>query len=289
MSAPLPKPARVEKWQRWLDHGTEYTLSDQCDSGAHLTLCGDILSHGVMRDSKSFFLGYAKPDKVEVGQRWRSTSTNSMDFVIRCFEHGRWGVDGLDGLAAGSLGPNFLQLDVWEYLGMAESAEPQRSCGAALDVDAERVGLKRVSGETDEELRAKVVARYRGDNYGRPVSASYYTEVTDPKAEARRANEEAAKRLIANPPEWAYPKAWMCAVLAYLEESGHAPINEVAIVIACKRAHNREPEPIGAAIDDGVRDAYNAYARGIQRPSPPKGRPGVKGGISTCDLGGDYE
>jgi hypothetical protein len=120
---------------------------------------------------------------------------------------------------------------------------------------------------------------------------------------ARRANEEAAKRLIANPPEWAYPKAWMCAVLWCMEQHGDRSAlldsldgGAAWMFIGLYQRLRGEGMTHESAIDKATkrevpiaRDVVNAYARGMERPSPLMGRPGVKGGISTCDLGVDYE
>ena len=75
MSAALPKPARVEKWQRWRDHqGTTQTVVDVSEIRVVVTNDkGPVMGpspSGMM--AQWHFLGYAKPDKVEVGQRWRS-------------------------------------------------------------------------------------------------------------------------------------------------------------------------------------------------------------------------
>jgi hypothetical protein len=157
----------------------------------------------------------------------------------------------------------------WEYLGMAESADTDEQ-RRMTDVDVE-AGL-----HTDAAPRVPI------------------TKKVDPKVEARRANEEAAKRLIANPPDWAYPKAWMCAVLAAQEwNNSHTvvPGMELSsigwwIAVVCELEHRgRERSATIDGIETVIRDAY---ARGMDRPSPMT-RQGIKGGISTCDLGVEYE
>jgi hypothetical protein len=115
---------------------------------------------------------------------------------------------------------------------------------------------------------------------------------------ARRANEEAAWRLIANPPEWAYPKAWMCAVLAMAEMGGRGldvMTPDMQGYDMLQTYHHRRAiqgmthaEATTRIIGDALK-VVDAYARGMERPSQLMGRPGVKGGISTCDLGGDHE
>lgn len=117
------------------------------------------------------------------------------------------------------------------------------------------------------------------------------------RQDARRANEEAAKRLIANPPEWAYPKAWMCAVLHLLDSRSGVILDgmrEGRVDRATLEAyHNRRlsgmPHEAAKRASLCGHDLIDAYARDMDRPSPLMGRPGVKGGISTCDLGGEYE
>jgi hypothetical protein len=136
-----------------------------------------------------------------------------------------------------------------------------------------------------------------------PLANAFRAYVPDPKAEARRANEEAAKRLIANPPEWAYPKAWMCAVLWCMEQRGDrsALLDSLDEGAACMfiglyQRLRGEGMTHESALDKAtkrevpiVRDIVNAYARGMERQVPRMGRSGVKGGISTCDLGVEYE
>ena len=69
----LPKPPRVEKWQRWRDRTREYLIGDRVfDSAAWEVGAGEELGEGILVSEHWHFLGYAKPDKVEVGQRWRN-------------------------------------------------------------------------------------------------------------------------------------------------------------------------------------------------------------------------
>jgi len=281
-SKPLPKPQRVEKWQRWSDrYGTEHVVADVSDIRAVVKDAKgnlDGVPPGGMRHYWTF-LGYAKPDKVEAGQRWR---TVIREYVVANVRRGTVELNSFDGASAVYLpvmSGSLLTSDVWEYLGMAESVQDdwRIAAGEALDREAKRNGFERSIGDTDEKLRARFVA---------PI---------DPKLEARRANEEAAKRLIANPPEWAYPKAWMCAVLAaqeYCDRGSRWPLalavedKARGFMAVCRLAHDRKPQHVDAVEAD--RAAYNAYARGMERPTPLLTRQGVRG-ISTVDMGEYYE
>jgi hypothetical protein len=234
----------------------------------------------MIRTDAATFLGYAKPDKVEAGQRWRM---HHKEYVVAMvLQNGEQALldrtnpnaeSGTSGRVSRS-SRGLLEASEWEYLGMAESADTDEQ-RRMTDVDVE-AGL-----HTDAAPRVPI------------------TKKVDPKAEARRANEEAAKRLIANPPEWAYPKAWMCAVLA-LQERANVDAHRIfptsgdkicaeMLTEECERAHKRQAR-ISGVVYDPIRDVmYDAYARGMERSTPFMGRPGVKGGISTCDLGVDYE
>ena len=111
----------------------------------------------------------------------------------------------------------------------------------------------------------------------------------DPKVDARRANEEAAKRLIANPPEWAYPRAWMCAVLTCTEASRNegrcgarmlaesfAPGSHGHAYNNIKLYHDRRKagQPHAAA-RRGLcwLPLVDAYARGMEKPAGLLQRP----------------
>jgi hypothetical protein len=289
------------------------------------------------------FLGYAKPDKVEVGQRWRN---QGKDYVVEAVSAD---VANMGGMSRASI-QAMLTADTFEYLGMAESADGdwKTATGEVLDRLVKRDGLDRLMGETDEQLRARVsdpenaadrphaaihasdkrepitnrqvtlkavdpgpgaantrdvyvedyLYRLRENGYEvvkRAVTEQFKKAIkTNAANVARRANEEAAKRLIANPPEWAYPKAWMCAVLAAQEwNNSHTvvPGMELSsigwwIAVVCELEHRgRERSATIDGIETVIRDAY---ARGMDRPSPMT-RQGIKGGISTCDLGVEYE
>lgn len=285
MNGVLPKPARVEKWQRWRDsRGVMFTALEDTGNGDKWMLRKDgdnghwFGNDMIARDGWTF-LGYTKPDKVEVGQRWRN---QGKVYVVEAMSAD---VANMGGVSRASI-QAMLAADTFEYLGMAESAscDWRTATGEALDREANRNGFARAIGDTDEKLRARFAAP--GDH----------------KAEARRANEEAAKRLIANPPDWAYPKAWMCAVLWCMEQRGDRSalldsLDEGAawMFIGLYQRLRGEGMTHESALDKAtkrevpiVKDIVNAYARGMERTSPMT-RQGVKGGISTCDLGGDYE
>ena len=70
-------------------------------------------------------------------------------------------------------------------------------------------------------------------------------------------------------------------------------INKVRHGIKIAAAERNELEHRGrersATIDGIATVVRDAYARGMDRPSPLLTRQGVKRGISTCDLGVDYE
>ena len=282
----LPKPARVEKWQRWRDQGAEYVVSEIREGAFDRAYFADgqCCSMYDMRASSYWtFVGYAKPDKVEVGQRWRHLWPHGKIAVHSIVGRRSAYLWCIDGDTVTCVAPNsILESEEWEYLGMAESAQGdwRTATGEALDREAKRNGLERSIGDTDEKLRARFVAP------------------SDPKAEARHANEEAAKRLIANPPEWAYPRAWMCAVLAMAEMGGRGldvMTPDMQGYDMLQTYHHRRAiqgmthaEATTRIIGDALK-VVDAYARGMERQSPIIGRPGVKGGISTCDLGGEYE
>jgi hypothetical protein len=344
---PLSKPSRVEKWQRWRNQGAEYVVAETREGAFDRAYFadGECCSMYEMRASSSWaFLGYAKPDKVEVGQRWRN---QGKDYVVEAVSAD---VANMGGISRASI-QAMLTADTFEYLGMAESADGdwKTATGEVLDRLVKRDGLDRLMGETDEQLRARFsdpenaadrlraeihandkcepitnrritlkavepgpgaantrdvyvedyFYRLRENGYEvvkRAVTEQFKKAIkTNAANVARRANEEAAKRLIANPPDWAYPKAWMCAVLAAQEwNNSHTvvPGMELSsigwwIAVVCELEHRgRERSATIDGIETVIRDAY---ARGMERPSPFMGRPGVKGGISTCDLGVDYE
>lgn len=189
-----PKPPRVEKWQRWSN-----SQLDQRVTLSHVTLlstiCGcEYAYFGAVTAQTSVmlsgtmwtFLGYAKPDKVEVGQMWK------FRFIRDC----TWSVvNVIDGQAVfrsnhGADGDmdcrTLITAETWEYLGMAESAQ-----------DIEKAYT------TDPSWKAPPSQTPESANQAR--------------RDARRALEATAKRLINNPPAWAYPKAWMMAVLRQVE------------------------------------------------------------------------
>jgi hypothetical protein len=351
----LPKPARVEKWQRWRDQGAEYVVSEIREGAFDRAYFADgqCCSMYDMRASSYWtFVGYAKPDKVEVGQRWRN---QGKDYVVEAVSAD---VANMGGISRASI-QAMLTADTFEYLGMAESADGdwKTATGEVLDRLVKRDGLDRLMGETDEQLRARVsdpenaahrlraeihandkcepitnrritlkavepgpgaantrdvyvedyFYRLRENGYEvvkRAVTEQFKKAIkTNAANVARRANEEAAKRLIANPPEWAYPKAWMCAVLWCMEQrDGNAALldslDEGAawMFIGLYQRLRGEGMTHESALDKAtkrevpiVRDIVNAYARGMERQVPRMGRSGVKGGISTCDLGVDYE
>lgn len=137
-----------------------------------------------------------KPPTVEVGQRWRhvrsgyclTVEEDRGSYVVLRNDNGRMGT--ATGLCAD---------DGWEYLGMTESG----NVGESVVIDeAPRRGLYPDPVERLKEAMSEPGA---------------IVVPLDPKAEARRALEATAKRLIANPPAWAYPKAWMMAVLRQVE------------------------------------------------------------------------
>ena len=287
----LPKPPRVEKWQRWRNEmGEVLVLAIEPSSIVGL---GDFarLANGYgIRPTQELltwpewhFLGYAKPDKVEVGQRWRS-KTCGYD-VRRKMAHPRrddvWELLGEDRVAMDS---TETEIRGWEYLGMAESE------GAKKEAPRPYAGLQSVIAAKTEYVTV--------DDLSEPPVQTKRT-ADQARQEARHANEEAAKRLIANPPAWAYTKAWTCAVLA-LQERANVDDHRIfpafgdnicaeMLLEECKRAHNRQPR-ISGVVYDPIRDVlFDAYARGMERTSPLMGRSGVKGGVSTCDLGVDYE
>lgn len=275
MSGPLPKPARVEKWQRW----ESSVLMDSPAVVRHINgdaigFDNEIYAHAqsLLREFGWTFLGYAKPPMVEVGQRWRCRAKG----VIEVTSVGAW----VETRSGERFGHEMRALDAWEYLGMAESVEEAKQ------------------GARNSDL----------NRYGRLADAMAGPEPLvvpcDPKVEARRANEEAAKRLIENPPEWAYPTAWRCAVLAAMElESVQAMESSDVLWIRqtletyqrMRTAGRTVNGSRGAALTGRVGLArvaceatVDAYSRGMERPTL-LGRPGVKGGVSTCDLGVEYE
>jgi len=273
---PLSKPSRVEKWQRWRNQGAEYVVSEIREGAFDRAYFADgqCCSMYDMRASSYWtFVGYAKPDKVEVGQRWRN---QGKDYVVEAVSAD---VANMGGISRASI-QAMLTADTFEYLGMAESADTDEQ-RRMTDVDVE-AGL-----HTDAAPRVPI------------------TKKVDPKAEARRANLEAAKRLIANPPEWAYPKAWMCAVISATERTRWSGRCETTMMVesfsdgkngfAYRNIRKYHERRIAGMTHERAIDGLdwiiqvNAYARGMERPSPLMGRPGVKGGMSTCDLGVAYE
>ena len=81
-AALLPKPARVEPWQRWRwcgqdNLGAVVVVASQHHPGQWRILAegpwdgGTLLGVAALDDTGLWkFLGYAKPKRVEVGQRW---------------------------------------------------------------------------------------------------------------------------------------------------------------------------------------------------------------------------
>jgi uncharacterized protein (DUF736 family) len=115
----LPKPARVEKWQRWRNQGAEYVVEETRDGAFDRAYFADgqCCSMYEMRASSSWtFLGYAKPDKVEVGQRWRSIYGNQR--IEAVFGSG---CELTNGLRFDH--EQLLNGDLWEYLGLGVTEE----------------------------------------------------------------------------------------------------------------------------------------------------------------------
>ncbi len=105
----------------------------------------------------------------------------------------------------------------------------------------------------------------------------------DPKIEARRANEEAAKRLIANPPEWAYPRAWKCAVLSAHETQAIVDYDFAKAIVPALRASivdgdNSAGDDLSGCHRMIWRDSLDAYARGMEKPSGLMQRPRANDG-----------
>lgn len=297
LALPFPKPARVEKWQRWRDSkGVEFTAIQSCGKSP----CGllekwllrkdgcDGQWYGVdMLEGRQWtFLGYAKPDKVEVGQRWRS-KTCGYD-VRRKMAHPMrddvWELLGEDRVAMDS---TETEIRGWEYLGMAESADAKKEAPRFEPVAL--AGLQSVVAAKTEYVTV--------DDLSAPPVQTKRT-ADQARQDARRANEEAAKRLIANPPEWAYPTAWMCAVLRQLERGNRAEFMEREFspgFCFYEELRMYHANRLSGQTHDMAKSRMNmpelcgAYARGMERPSPLMGRPGVKSGVSTCDLGVEYE
>lgn len=116
---PLPKPSRVEKWQLWRNemgdvevYGLEGFVSGEWvrfSNGYGLTRTAELLTC-----AEWTFLGYAKPDKVEVGQRWRN---QGREYVVGSIGDG---IANLGGATRASC-ESMLKYDTFEYLGMANS------------------------------------------------------------------------------------------------------------------------------------------------------------------------
>lgn len=382
-----PKPARVEKWQRWrwedrpefivglVEQDHNVSTVDHCHVVS--AYANDMLVHVGWH-----FLGYTKPDKIEVGQRWRTPGVERPREVAAIMDGGltlRFADGGA--LPCGTL----LEYSMFEYLGMAPrsrrqalrrtcstqrtpihfeqprqthdpicvrptsievgqrwrwsgetfevaalredgwftTAEWQTTCeavlasgrylGMAAATSANTIKIPRPKAESTEPIPMNEEALPKGlypDRYeslkeamsepGEVVVPSAQGPLTpelleklraavgehmvlDPKTEPRRANELAAKQLIENPPEWAYPRAWMCAVLAALEGAPRISDDDRQwLDPLCKRAHNHEHHALCDASDNTVPlHAYNAYARGMEKPAGfmqrPKANDGSRG------------
>ena len=268
--ASLPKPSRVEKWQRWScensHSGRPSTVEGIRGIDAHFggSTYGDIKA--MLAFSHWHFLGYAKPDKVEVGQRWKHSGGEYHEIasvapdddghaVTIGFEHGK-----RFRLYAAAL----LRDGPWQYLGMAD--------GHVIGVDTTReesVGAVCASNVINallaeqEQLARGIVAMF----------TQWLTWTRCPKLQS----ELAAKRLIANQPEWAYRRAWTCAVLAVQDWfmargiDGDLASYANAIEQACRLAHDRRPCNLASAFVQ--RRMYDAYTRGMEKPAGLLQRP----------------
>lgn len=200
---PLPKPPRVEVGQRWLNTalGDEALVNDlkrdpDGQAMAYLS-CGVARAHTMLVGHMWHFLGYARPTALNPGQRWHNRAKGVIE-IATVDEYWTTTTSG-DRYSVALCGH-----PAWEYIGMADAASTEKAI--------EKVAL--VTGQSVALVRACVEDIQR--RYGYP-SAGAAPPLGDPAAEARRAIEATAKRLIDNPPTWAYPTGWMMAVLRQVE------------------------------------------------------------------------
>lgn len=284
----LPKPPRVEKWQRWSSGYRAHVIGNATVCGRWEAGFGAELSDGILTSPHWHFLGYAKPDAVEVGQRWRTRSPAG-DVTVCAFDGRFWSVKSSFGVTHWQ---SSLLLEQ-EYLGMSDGANEAKPLLAGNESHAHAATTKKPTvkfscvvdppleaamkawGDTVVELAKRRDELRANEPLARGVIAmlaTWHKQTREPRFQ----NEMAAKRLLANPPAWAYPRAWTCAVLAAMEQaatSDDAMLDPIAIGVACRASHERHSPTIGCAIDPGLRAAYDAYARGREKPAGLMRRP----------------
>lgn len=149
-----PKPARVEKWQRWrwedrpefivglVEQDHNVSTVDHCHVVS--AYANDMLVHVGWH-----FLGYTKPDKIEVGQRWRTPGVERPREVAAIMDGGltlRFADGGA--LPCGTL----LEYSMFEYLGMAPPVE-KASTPANMQYPADPHPLRATSPDARSNLR----------------------------------------------------------------------------------------------------------------------------------------
>lgn len=189
----------------------------------------------------------------------------------------------------------------WEYVGVA--TESQRDNAAAHTGVAKQTGT---IGPTwnDHPIQARFPDPLPRPFTARPISADVLRDIFENYPARTRYilspeplpedGAAIAKRLVANPPEWAYPRAWTCAVLAAMEKDwlnvdGSLTYFETSFGGALESYQRRR---ISGEMHDRAREAVvnaqawgppqtlallaiEAYVRGLEKPAGLMRRPGV--------------
>jgi len=240
---PLPKPSRVEKWQRWRRRETVITIGDEVPGGGWWNVGGgQEVSAAILSNDTWQFLGHTKPSKVDIGQRWRMRDKSYRVLDVR--DNGMSTLERTDipGTLVSRSGLGIIESTDWQYLGMSDAQSPAESLATKLNARNDGLDYTPSGPNTITATPFRV-----GSSVARPEP------VKPPES-----NEQVAKRLIADPPQWAYPNAWMCAVLAAHECYPYMMHDTDWIAPLCKLAHERKPhDSIAGSRNERIHSAYS--------------------------------
>jgi len=195
------KPPRVEAGQVWATtYGCQFTVVAPSGGGWKIRdqAGRECLALGFYE--RWTFLGYARPTALNPGQRWHNRAKGVIE-IATVDEYWTTTTSGDRYSVALCSHP------AWEYIGMADAASTEKAIEKVALVTGQSVALVRACAEDIQRRYSEPIQR-----------GAAPTLPPDPKAEARRALEVTAKRLIDNPPAWAYQTGWMMAVLHQVEQ-----------------------------------------------------------------------